>query len=342
MGAFGLLAPGLDAEMVRVENQRGKAWRNARHFLKLLRQVNPDLLVTSNWGTIEWALANRCARIPHVHLEDGFGPDEAQGQLARRVWARRILLRKSTTVVPSNSLYAIARYTWRLPENRILQVANGVDCARFRCPPDAGLLARLNIARDRPIIGAVAPLRSEKNLARLIEAFAELHRERNAQLVIVGDGPLRDTLQRQVLNFGIASDVVFTGFCPTPEKLLPAFSVFAVSSDTEQMPLSVLEAMAAARPIAATRVGDIWHMVSEQNRPFIVEKSGSRLSEAIIRLLDDPVQATVIGIANARRAVDLYDQNRMFAAYRALFDETMVTRLESHILHAVSGKSQNH
>lgn len=340
-GAFGLLAPGLDAEIVTVENQRGKAWRNVMHFLKLLRQVNPDLLVTSNWGTIEWALANRYARIPHVHLEDGFGPDEAQRQYARRVWARRMLLRKSTTVVPSDSLYAIARYTWRLPENRILQLANGVDCIRFRCPPDAGLLGRFNIARDRPVIGAVSPLRAEKNLARLIDAFAELRRQRNAQLVIVGDGPLRETLQGQVLNCGIASDVIFTGFCPTPEKLLPAFSVFVVSSDTEQMPLSVLEAMAAARAIAATRVGDIWHMVSEQNRPFIVEKNASRLAEAILRLLDDPVQATVTGIANARRAADLYDQNRMFAAYRALFDETMVPSPEPHILHAVSRKAQN-
>ena len=340
-GAFGLLAPGLDAEVVTVENHRGKAWQNVMHFLKHLRQLKPDLLVTSNWGTIEWAVANRYARIPHVHMEDGFGPGEAQRQFARRVWARRILLRKSITVVPSDSLYSIARNSWRLPESRILQVTNGVDCARFRSPPDFGLLDKFNIARDRTLIGAVTPLRAEKNLARLIDAFAQLRRERNAQLVIVGEGPLRNALQTKVLNYGLGADVIFTGFCPTPEKLLPAFSVFALSSDTEQMPLSVLEAMAAGRPVAATRVGDIWHMLSEQNRPFIVEKSAALLSAAIMRLLDDPIQASIIGAANARRAADLFDQHRMFAAYRALFDQTTLASLSPNILRAARREAQN-
>jgi len=340
-GAFGLLTPGLDAEMLPVENHRGESLRNVMHFRKQLRQLKPDLLVTSNWGTIEWAIANRFSRTPHVHMEDGFGPDESGHQFARRVWARRILLRKSTTVVPSDLLYAIARDTWRLPANRIVQVTNGVDCTRFRSPPDVALLDNFNVARDRPVIGAVAPLRTEKNLARLIEAFAELRRQRNAQLVIVGEGPLRESLQRQAAGYGLNEDVVFTGFCPTPEKLLPAFSVFAISSDTEQMPLSLLEAMAAARPVAATRVGDICHMVSEENRPFIVEKNAPALSAALMRLLDDPIKASTIGAANARRAADTFDQQRMFTAYRALFDQATPPSSGPNILRASTHKAQN-
>ncbi len=323
-GAFDLLAPDIDATIVAVENRRGDPWRNVSGFLRTLRQVKPDVLVTSNWGTIEWAAANLFSRIPHLHMEDGFGPEEAQRQLARRVWARRLLLRRATTVVPSQTLYALARDIWRLPERRLVQVSNGIDCLRFNGPADSGLVTGFRIRSDCPVIGALAPLRAEKNLSRLIAAFAELRRTREAQLVLVGDGPLRGVLQAQVDNCGLAADVIFTGFCSTPEKLLPAFTVFAVSSDTEQMPLSVLEAMAAGRPIAGTRVGDICQMVSEQNRPFIVEKTAGQLAGAIGHLLGNAVLASTIGQANARRASEMFDQRRMFESYRALFDHTAV------------------
>jgi glycosyltransferase involved in cell wall biosynthesis len=254
-------------------------------------------------------------------MEDGFGPDEAPRQFARRIWARKLLLRRATTVVPSLTLYSIARDLWRLPERRITHVANGVDLQRFRIDADPDLLDSLGISKTLPLIGAVATLRPEKNLGRLIDAFATLRRERPAQLVIVGDGPDRANLHAQAAEHGIGGDVVFTGFCAVPEKLLPAFSVVAVSSDTEQMPLSVLEAMAAGRPVAATGVGDIRYMLAEENHPFVVEKSALQLACAMLRLIDDPLRAANIGAANARRAAELFDQRRMFSAYRALFDQ---------------------
>ena len=246
-------------------------------------------------------------------------------QLTRRIMARRLLLRHATSVVPSLTLFAIARDLWRLPKNRILYIPNGVDCARFGVAADPELLAKFAIATDRPVIGAVSPLRPEKNLGRLVEAFALLRRERMAQLVLVGDGSQRTALEAKAIELGISADVIFTGFCPTPEKLLPAFSVVVISSDTEQMPLSVLEAMAARRPIAATDVGDIRQMVAPENHRFVVEKNPAKLADAILRLIEDEKQRETIGAANARKAADAFDQSRMFAAYRALFDRRKVT-----------------
>ena len=322
--AFERLAPGVAASMVAIENRRGHGMHNVRRFINVLTGLRPDVLVTSNWGPIEWAAANRFARIPHIHTEDGFGPDEATGQLTRRIVARRLLLRNATTVVPSLTLFAIARDLWRLPKKRILYIPNGVDCARFRVAADPELLAKFGIATDRPVIGAVSPLRPEKNLGRLVEAFALVRRERMAQLVLVGDGPQRAELGARAIELGIPADVVFTGFCSTPEKLLPAFSVAVISSDTEQMPLSVLEAMAARRPIAATCVGDVRHMVAPENHRFVVEKNPAKLADAILRLLEDEKRREAIGAANAQRAADVFDQSRMFAAYRALFDHCKV------------------
>src|SRR4051794_38048768 len=82
-----------------------------RYFSKIaktLRNTQPDFLVTHNWGSIDWVFVNRRFRIPHVHIEDGFGPDEAHRQKQRRILARRLLLRKSEIVVPSYGLREIA------------------------------------------------------------------------------------------------------------------------------------------------------------------------------------------------------------------------------------------
>src|SRR5581483_4227165 len=135
----------------------GQGMHNVRQFIGALKELRPDVLVTSNWGTIEWAAANRFGRIPHIHMEDGFGPDEAAGQMTRRIMARRFLLRRATTVVPSLRLLSIARDVWLLPQKRIFYVPNGVDCARFGVVADPELLAKFAIANDRPVVGAVSP-----------------------------------------------------------------------------------------------------------------------------------------------------------------------------------------
>ena len=318
--AFAKLGSDVDASLLTVPNRRGKLWRNVRAFRNTLRDLKPDLLVTSNWGTIEWALANLDGRVPHLHMEDGFGPEEANAQIARRIWMRRLVLRHSTVLLPSRRLFSIARDVWRLPESCLIHVPNGVDCSRFRYPRDPQLLADIGIDGELPIIGTVAGLRAEKNIHRLIGAFAGVLHRRQAQLVIVGDGPERFGLLAYAAELGISERVIFTGAFSQPEKLLPLFNVFALSSDTEQMPLSVLEAMAAGLPLAATDVGDLRYMLAQENHPYLVKTEVDCLSESILALLADPARAVAIGQANARRVADLFDQNLMFAAYQDLFD----------------------
>src|SRR5438874_3109884 len=317
-----LLSPELRVELLTIPVQAGNSWRNLKIFTQALRGLQPDLLVTSNWGSIEWAIANWAAWIPHLHIEDGFSGEEAERQFPRRVWARRLTLRRSIVVVPSRTLYRIARDTWRIPASRLLYVPNGVDCNRFTATGDPADRAAAGIPDcDVPLVGTVARLSPEKNLHRLIDAFARVLRdERRALLVIVGDGPERDSLTEHVREKGLESFVIFTGKCPNPERLLPFFSVFALSSDTEQMPLSVIEAMAAGVPIAATDVGDVREMLSEQNRHFVVERDIGMLASAITRLLDEPDRARRIGAANAHRARERYSQSKMFSTYHELFD----------------------
>jgi glycosyltransferase involved in cell wall biosynthesis len=287
---------------------------------RVLRRLNPDLLVTYNWGAIEWALAATLAKATHVHIVDGFGPEEAESQFIRRVLFRRIALaRCSRVVVPSNTLYQLAREVWRLPANQLTRIPNGIDVDRVTQQTDERLIYALGIPRDRKIIGTVATLRPEKNIARLLRATAEVANRMPAALVIVGDGAERQALEAQALAIGLSEKVIFTGAAADPAKLLGAFDVFAISSDTEQMPMSVLEAMAAGLPIASVDVGDVKEMVSPENAPYVLGQDSKTLAAAILDLLSDADARRRIGAANRQRARKDYTLDCMARSYTNLF-----------------------
>ncbi len=170
------------------------------------------------------------------------------------------------------------------------------------------------------MIGSVAALRAEKNLARLVRAFALVARDVPCHLAIIGDGPERAMLEALAAEHGIADRVTFTGHVAAPQGLYRGMDIYALSSDTEQMPMTVLEAMAAALPIAGTDVGDVAGMVAEENRRFIVPLSDETLAASLRALVDNLALRTVLGSANRAKVAQDYDQQTMFDAYGALFD----------------------
>jgi glycosyltransferase involved in cell wall biosynthesis len=308
------LDPGLDVTFPDAGIVKGDTLGNLRRFRALLREMKPSALVTSNWGSIEWAMANALPIVRHVHVEDGFGPEERDRQIPRRVWTRRIFLRRCTVVLPSRVLENLARNVWKLPGRHIRYVPNGIDFSRFD-----GSGAAPNPV---PVIGTVAALRAEKNLSRLLRAFRLLRDAMPARLVIVGDGPERAKLEALAGELGLAEDVRFTGHVAAPQALYAGFDVFALSSDTEQMPLSVLEAMGARLPVAATEVGDVRGMLDAANGAFVVPQNETALAGAMGTLLRDANLRHALGAANRARAERDYDQARMFASWAALFDGT--------------------
>lgn len=293
-----------------------------RDLRRTLNSLRPDLLITYNWGAIEWALANYVGVCPQIHIEDGFGPEEATGQLRRRVLFRRLVLaRAGRVVLPSRTLYDIAARVWRLDPGLLCYLPNGIDCARFARPPEPTIRARLQIAPDEIVVGTLAVLRREKNLGRLIRAFAAAAADMPAKLVIIGDGSERRSLEDLTAELGLTGRVVFTGHLAEPAPIIALFDLFAISSDTEQMPYSVVEAMAAGLSVAGTDVGDIRRMVAPENHDFIVAPDTAALTGAIGALLADPARRQAIGRANRDRAVAEFDQAKMFEAYDTLFSE---------------------
>jgi len=282
----------------------------------------PDLLATYNWGAIEWAMANRMhAGVRHCHFEDGFGPDEAERPLWRRGVLRRVALaRTEAVIVPSHSLEAIALRRWRLPESRVLYLPNGIDVGGFRQP----VVGAPPFPRGDTdiVIGTVAPLRPEKNLGRLLNAFARLD-NRATRLVIAGDGGERPILEAMAQRRGIADRVHFLGAVREPQRVLAFFDIFALSSDTEQMPMTVLEAMAAGLPVAAVDVGDVKHMVAPANRAFVVPRGETTLATALAALIADAGRRHALGRINRAYVTAVFPFARMVEAYARLFEGTV-------------------
>ena len=257
-------------------------------------------------------MANLLPVARHLHIEDGFGPEERDRQLPRRALIRRLVLARSTVVLPSRNLQRIATTIWRLPAARVRYIPNGIDLERF-----AAAHAQTSGINTPPVVGTVAALRAEKNLARLLRAFAAV--ATTAQLVIAGDGPEHAALRDLTRSLGLQAQVRFAGHIDDPAPIYAGFDVFALSSDTEQMPLSVIEAMAAGLPVAATDVGDVRAMLASENAPFVGKLHESDLARALTALLGDPALRARIGAANQAKARAEFGQAAMFQAYGALW-----------------------
>ena len=291
------------------------------NFLALrtrLKTSKANIICTYNWGALEAALANRLGpRRPHIHFEDGFGPDESvHSQKTRRVMFRRLALGKSLVVTPSQTLYGVALERWRLPESHVVYIPNGVDVDRFQPQPSA--------QSGKVIIGTVGALRTEKNQRRLIQCFDAAGLGDEARLEIVGDGPERDALGKTAVSGNASHRIKFCGSTSLPEKSYLGFDVFALSSDTEQMPLSLLEAMATGLPVVATDVGDIKSMVATDNEPFIVPLGDDdAYAKALAILTGDAELRARLGQANRARALQEFSEDKMINAHETLYREVL-------------------
>jgi L-malate glycosyltransferase len=294
--------------------------------LRILRERRPAMLLTYNWGSIEWALAGRfIRRLPHIHFESGFGSEESNTQIPRRIVFRRVALASSNrVVVPSQSLMKIAREVWRLDARRLVYIPNGVDCDRFAALPDPSIVNGFAKASGELIVGTVVPLRPEKNLKRLIRAFAAIEPGFNVRLLLVGEGTERGALVQLARELGVADRTVFAGYVSKPEKLLGLIDVFALTSDTEQMPNAILQAMAAGRPIVATDVGDVRAITSPDNHRFITPIGDDHaLQHAMSALLRDAPLRAALGRTNSLHVREYFPMSRMFQAYSDLFESAL-------------------
>jgi glycosyltransferase involved in cell wall biosynthesis len=138
-------------------------------------------------------------------------------------------------------------------------------------------------------------------------------------LVIAGEGVQLAQLRALAAELNVADHAHFLGHIEDTPAFMRSIDIFALSSDTEQMPNSLLQAMAAGRPVAAVDVGDVRHIVAPENRPMVVPRDDEgALATALATLMSDPQRREVLGRLNQQRVEVHYSFDRMVAAYGAL------------------------
>lgn len=283
-----------------------------------------DLVLTYNWGAMDAVMARRMfakSLPPLVHHEDGFNADESVRLKTERTLLRRLAMPAAyKVVVPSQVLEKIARDVWKQPMSRIQHISNGIDTALYAKKPRPVAIRGLKRKPGEVVIGTVAGLRPVKNIPRLVRAALSVP---GTRLVIVGEGPERETVSAAAAAMGASDRLVLAGFLPNAQDYIGLFDIFALSSDSEQFPISLIEAMAAGLPVAATRVGDVAAMLPAEQQPFVTACDDYALAGALRQLVADAAFRARLGAANRVRAASDYDQSVMVDAYRRLYSEAL-------------------
>lgn len=313
-----------------IEKWSGHDWRLPFLLANLFRRERIAIAHSHNWGTqLEVALAGRMSGVPAlVHTQHGLDYGVGDARDEGRGWLRRWLKRTSArayakVVAVSSEVRDELQREWRLPGSRLLLIHNGIHIPPSL--PDAAAREEgrraLGIAASDVAIGAVGIFRPVKNFHLLIGAFAMVSMARpNALLLMIGDGPLRAGLEEEARRLGVSDRIRFLGLRADVPRILPCLDIYALSSISEGLSISILEAMAAALPIVATRVGGNGEAIEEGSTGLLVpSRDREAFAAGLENLVADSERRRRMGDAGRRRALERFAVDRMISEYEGVY-----------------------
>lgn len=254
-------------------------------------------------------------------------PGKAGGHLSTSIYHR---LRRKLDAVIACSQHVRESHRHGLDPDRLITIVNGVDLDHF----DA---SRIETRTDPGIfhIGSIGSLTPQKGYGYLIDAVRMLAaRNVPVELTFVGDGPLRGEFEEQADRMGVGYRIHFAGSTGDVMSILPTFDVVAGSSLREGLPLSVLEAMSAGRPVVTTDVGGNSEAVLDGVTGFLVpaEDSGA-LTDALETLWKDEEKRASMGKAGRARVEQHFSARKMVADTEKIYESILESKskgLKSH------------
>ena len=196
---------------------------------------------------------------------------------------------------------------------RTVTVHEGIDLAKVEAAPAAPLHEELWLPHGSPVVGNVAALVPHKGQRHLVEAAALVVQQMpDARFVIAGEGELRESLEHQIKHHRLEKHVILAGFRPDVLSLHKAFDIFVMSSVTEGLGTSLLDAMAAGKPIVATTAGGMPEVVRDGTTGILVPpRDHHAMADAILKLLKDVELRKQMGEAGRSLAYAEFSAERM-------------------------------
>jgi glycosyltransferase involved in cell wall biosynthesis len=309
----------------RHEVDLAAAWR----FSKVLRQYAPDVIQAHDPHGMAMA-ATALAIVSNGRRPPLVATRRVDFHVARNSFSRWKYSQVDCFVAITNAI-ADMLVGDGIPRHKIALVNEGVDVERIVALPVADVHEECYLPVGSPVVGNVAALVPHKGQHYLIEAAALVVREvPDVRFVILGDGELREQLEREIKQKHLERHVFLAGFRSNALELIKSFDVFVMSSITEGLCTSIVDAMAASKCVVATEAGGIPEVVAHDQTGFLVPvRDPKALAERLVQVLKDEPLRRRMGEAGLARARARFTVERMVEETNAVYERLVDTRREA-------------
>ncbi len=306
----------------------GLDWRCSYRLARLLRQNKVDIVHAHQYTPFFYGMTARLLyRRPGVMFTE-HGRHFPDYPRRKRMLVNRLLLTRRDRVVGVGEAVRKALIENEgLSNDRVSVIYNGIDLTPFTDKGRDRETARqeMGVSSDDLVILQVARLDYLKDHATALRALGHVVRQRpSAQLVLVGEGPERGKIEELTRQAGLENHVRLLGLRKDVSRLLYAADVFLLTSISEGIPLTLIEAMAASLPVVSTRVGGVGEVIEDGSTGLLAPAGDdSALAEKVLQLAADPQRRSRMGESGRRRAAAIFSESRMHGEYYRLYEDML-------------------
>lgn len=254
---------------------------------KLYNIVEESDVIFTHWVFPDAHVALKLAKkfkkktvlVIHGQKSIGFGETNL-----KNYFIKHTLRKVDKLLVYTEKMKEILKRDYGIPHHKMEIIFNGIDTDKFKPLNMMQQRSRLKLPKDKKIIMSLCRLSPEKGIELLIDAFRKIYKEENLYLVIVGDGPLRDKIEKKIEKHGLFDSILIVGAIPYHEVQYwyNACDLFCSPSYREEFPLNILEALCCGKPVIATPVGSSKKIINEGSNGILFPAGNSKaLAQAI-------------------------------------------------------------
>ncbi len=322
-----------DVAVYEMHKRPGQDFGTWRRLFRLFRKLHPTVVHTRNIGCLEAQIPAWLAGVPcRVHGEHGWDLSDPDGNNRKYQLLRRLhspLVQRFIALSREIEDYLVQRAG--IAERKVSRIYNGVDSERFH-PGSSDALPVGFVDDDSLVFGTVGRMHGVKDQGNLCRAFILLCAQHpdianRMRLVLVGDGPLRDTCLSMLAAAALDRQAWLPGNQHGIPDLMRAFDVFVLPSQAEGISNTVLEAMASGLPVIATDVGGNGELVIDgSNGALVPANNPQALADRMLRYAQHSDLRIRHGEAGCQRIAEHFSMPRMLAAYGGVYDQLMGQR----------------
>jgi len=300
-------------------------WTMVKDIYHLIKQLNIQIVFTYQYhSNLYGRIAAHLAKVPCIiaSVHNVYTIDK---KVHRRIINKCLSRFTDKIIAVSGSVKEdVMRYDG-VPDGKVEIVYNGIDIDRFTDLDESTLRSELGILMETPIIGTVGRLAFQKGQRYLLEAVSIVKKKfPQIVLLMVGDGPLKDELKSYAKTLGLDDAVIFTGSRRDIPLLLAAMDIFVLPSLWEGLSISLIEAMAAGKPVIAADIAPIRELINTQEVGMLVPpRNSGAIADTIELLLTEEVLAEEMGIAARKRVFSDFSIETTLSRYEHLFEDIL-------------------